>query len=542
MRTRVLLLVVVSTVAIGATQAQAADTTFTVNSTADTGGQCPTVSTCTLRQAINSSQAVAGNDDIGFDLPEGSVISLGSTLIVAGNVNIVGPGVHALTVRLADAAPAGSVFAPTTGAVNFSNFTISGGHAGPGQAGGITVSGAATSFISTMSISGNTANGGGGASSAAGAIINGGQMNLIGSLVSGNSVTNAGTGQSAAIVNFGPNFMANTTITGNTVTGTGSTGDAGGVVTFNTLIANNATFAGNSSSTGAGAIVNDGGSVRLANTIVAGNTGPAGAECDGSITSQGYNLIGNSEGCTFTAGTGDLVGTAASPIDAKLNPLADNGFVTRTLLPMFGSPAVNAGNPVEPGSDDFPPAPATVACRETDQRRTQRPVDGRCDIGAVEGASAKPADPPVTPKPIVTLPKADTTKPSLSKLGLSPSSFKAKASGGSVTTKGGTKVSFTLSEAATVKFTVQRRTTGRRSGSKCVKPTKKNRSKKRCTRYVNVSGSITRAGVAGANSFRFSGRLRNKKLAVGRYRLNGVATDAAKNASKTIRKTFTVKR
>ena len=39
---------------------------FTVNSLGDTGGTCPTPTTCTLRQAINSANALPGPDTIGF--------------------------------------------------------------------------------------------------------------------------------------------------------------------------------------------------------------------------------------------------------------------------------------------------------------------------------------------------------------------------------------------------------------------------------------------------------------------------------------------
>jgi hypothetical protein len=38
-------------------------------------------------------------------------------------------------------------------------------------------------------------------------------------------------------------------------------------------------------------------------------------------------------------------------------------------------------------------------------------------------------------------------------------------------------------------------------------------------RYVRLKGSFRRPGVAGANQFRFTGRLRKKALRPGRYRL-----------------------
>jgi hypothetical protein len=93
----------------------------------------------------------------------------------------------------------------------------------------------------------------------------------------------------------------------------------------------------------------------------------------------------------------------------------------------------------------------------------------------------------------------------------------------------GTKVSFNLNEAASVRFTVTRRVKGRRvkrgKRTACVKPTGKNRKRKRCTRVVTLKGSFSRNGVAGKNSFHFTGRLRGRKLKLGRYRL--VATPTA---------------
>ena len=72
----------------------------------------------------------------------------------------------------------------------------------------------------------------------------------------------------------------------------------------------------------------------------------------------------------------------------------------------------------------------------------------------------------------------------------------------------------------------QRAVTGRRVNRRCVAQRRSNRTKPRCTRYVTVRGSFTRAGRAGANSFRFTGRLRGRKLSLGRYRLTAVAANA----------------
>lgn len=128
----------------------------------------------------------------------------------------------------------------------------------------------------------------------------------------------------------------------------------------------------------------------------------------------------------------------------------------------------------------------------------------------------------------------DNTIAAASGLAFSNSTFAAESSGPSATnakTKAprGTKVSFKLNQAATVRFTVTRRLKGRKSkrGKKtvCVKPTKKNRKKKSCTRVVTLKGSFSRNGATGTNSFHFTGRLNGRKLKPGRYKL--VATPTA---------------
>jgi hypothetical protein len=142
----------------------------------------------------------------------------------------------------------------------------------------------------------------------------------------------------------------------------------------------------------------------------------------------------------------------------------------------------------------------------------------------------------------------DTKKPTIGSLSFSHTTFKAATSGGAFSSKTkkkkkvptGTKVSFNLSEASSVKFTVQRKTKGRKVGSKCKTKTRANRKKKSCTLYKSVRGSFTVSGKAGKNSFTFRGRMGGKALRRGSYRLSGTATDPAKNASVPTRKGFRI--
>jgi hypothetical protein len=127
-----------------------------------------------------------------------------------------------------------------------------------------------------------------------------------------------------------------------------------------------------------------------------------------------------------------------------------------------------------------------------------------------------------------------------------PASFPAAGSGPSVKAAArkpratGAKVSYRLTEAATVTFTVERATEGRKVRGRCAKPTRANRTAPRCSHFVALAGSFPHTGHAGANSFRFTGRMGGRKLTPGSYRLVAQARDAAGNRSQVARKAFRV--
>jgi hypothetical protein len=148
---------------------------------------------------------------------------------------------------------------------------------------------------------------------------------------------------------------------------------------------------------------------------------------------------------------------------------------------------------------------------------------------------------PVTPSGLQT---RDTVRPLLGSLSFSTTTFKAAKSGASTSKKKkvptGTKVSFNLSEFSAVKFTVERKTKGRKVGKKCKAQTKSNKKKKACTRWVKVKGSFTVAAKAGKTRFTFRGRVGGKSLKPGSYRLTGTATDPSRNVSLPKRKAFKI--
>jgi hypothetical protein len=126
----------------------------------------------------------------------------------------------------------------------------------------------------------------------------------------------------------------------------------------------------------------------------------------------------------------------------------------------------------------------------------------------------------------------------LTSLSVSPKSFRPRLGGGSIASRArrprvgsGTTVSYELTAAAPVEFTVERRLPGRRVGGECRKQTVANRGKKKCARFRALKGSFTDQGAAGANGFRFSGRIGGRALKPGKYRLVATTGRSDRRAS-----------
>jgi hypothetical protein len=152
--------------------------------------------------------------------------------------------------------------------------------------------------------------------------------------------------------------------------------------------------------------------------------------------------------------------------------------------------------------------------------------------------SLRPATAPITPVQPVA-PAVDTTRPVINGYRLSATAFRPLASGGSIASPRGTTVRYALSEAARTAFTVLVKKSGRKVGRRCVAPKRSNRRKERCHRFVKVGG-FARSSAAGANRFRFSGRVKRKALKRGNYRLLAVAVDAAGNRSTKLSRAFRI--
>jgi hypothetical protein len=223
-------------------------------------------------------------------------------------------------------------------------------------------------------------------------IFNEGELWLIDSTVTSNIDIGDWTSEGGGIRSSQDLIIYNTTIDGNTSSSGAGIFNAWGTVTLNNstvsgnvasggggginnlggdLFINSSTISQNMDIDAAGGIHNEaGGSVTLENSLLAGNSGGHGKDCNGNIGSAGYNLIGDTTNCTYTLSTGDL-----TDVDPRIWTLQDYGGSTQTHALLFTSPAINSGNPA--GCLDAYGFPLP-----TDQRGLTRLLE--CDIGAFE--------------------------------------------------------------------------------------------------------------------------------------------------------------
>jgi CSLREA domain-containing protein len=239
----------------------------------------------------------------------------------------------------------------------------------------------ATTTVTASRLSGNAADGDGGAIYNTNQYTNQGTMALAACTLSGNTAGGDGGG----LANLGGTAaIANSTFSGN------SAGAGGGIANLGDTIAiTNSTFSDNSSTGSGGAIYNtatcDTGdapcAATLTNTIVANST--QADNCAGTITDDGHNLDDGTS-CGFSTANRSLSNT-----DPQLDPagLKDNGGPTQTvaLCTAVGTPAgCTAASPAIDAGDDS--ICAEVPVNNRDQRGFLRPgISNRhCSIGAYE--------------------------------------------------------------------------------------------------------------------------------------------------------------
>jgi len=274
--------------------AQAGGATFTVDSVADVvdaapgNGVCATAAgACTLRAAIQESNALAGPDTISLPAGAYALTAIGpgedagasGDLDVLDDVTITGAGasgtiidgtaqdrvldvdpgatgvrveISGLTVRNGDTLEGGGIL--NSGELTLRECVVTGNHAGAG--GGVANRAEGILTLDRTDLVTNTAG-------VAGAINNSGSVTMENGSLSGNETNDDG----GAMVNYG-------TITGNDMTFQGNTsGDNGGIYWGSgSLTLTNSLITGNTAADEGGAIINfSGGDVTLLSSVVSGN-------------------------------------------------------------------------------------------------------------------------------------------------------------------------------------------------------------------------------------------------------------------------------
>ena len=297
------------------------------------------------------------NDEFGIEVASPGLVSIAGlafkssslynagtlTLIdstISGNSAIIYPSFSVLSPS-ANSPDGGGIFNQERGTLTLISSTVSGNYAET-SGGGIYNSPSAMLTLISSTVSGNLADTGGG-------ISNDGTLRLINSTISDNRAERPGGG----ILNGGTYSqmeMIFCTVYGNT------SGEEGGGI-WN-------------------GVNNSASQVVMRNSLVAGNKAPAGPDMLGPLTSQGYNLIQNTQDTTFASnqahGT-DLLQVASSGL--RIDPLLrDNNGATQTHALLSGSTAI----------DRIPPKDCRIKDISTDQRGVRRPQGVACDIGAYE--------------------------------------------------------------------------------------------------------------------------------------------------------------
>lgn len=373
---------------------------FQVNSTIDEvdanpgDGNCATATAvCTLRAAIQETNALPGADTIqlpvgnyGLSIPREDGVdeeaAARGDLDINDHLTITGERVADTVIdsadidRIFDVGPLNADID-----VNLSNLSLTGGSGDALEEDGGGVANAARLVMTRMAIfdNGFTATGTG--------FYNEGTAT-----VTQSSIFDNRGGSGAGVFNRGRLTMTNSTVADNQ-----GVLDVGGLVNAQngeamlnnvTLVRNRGLFKGG--------IDGPDGSITIANSIVALNRPRVerdfldnSPDCDTVLNSQGHNIILDPTNCGGF-GVTDRVGEDPL-LDAEL---MDNGGGTPTFQLLLGSPAVDNGNP--------------ETCEAVDQRGRER--DEACDIGAFERALSTPPDHFLCYKAKITRKTDDFTK------------------------------------------------------------------------------------------------------------------------------------
>jgi hypothetical protein len=419
-------LVIGSGASLGATLAmsgvaQAAPTTFTVGSLADTAGatDCamPSNTDCTLRQAITDANANPGADTIVFRSGlTGSIELIAAPQLITEALAVQGPGSSQIALDGGASYPTSRTFnidlATSYDPVSISGLTLSNGFtSGSGgalynrdadltisnavvtgsrafDAGGGIASAYGDVTVTNSTISGNVAFESGYVpqTSAGGGIwISEADLTVDRSTVEGNGAVGGGGGIYSAGAE-GAVTITNATITGNAsfsyaVTGAGQGGGGGvsvaGSGPGDTLTVIGSTVTNNTAAIGGGLNAHlSANNAVVQNSIVTGNTATGDADTSdlhedyaGFYFDTAFSLIGRPAAYVHES----VPGSNLFAVNPQLGGLANNGGPTQTQLPAHTSPVIDKG---------------MASGLNTDQRGLTRPIE----IASIPNSTAAGAD------------------------------------------------------------------------------------------------------------------------------------------------------
>ena len=314
--------------------------TYTVTTNADSGAG-------SLRQAVLDANGTAAADVIVFNIPPVScpagvcTITLASEIIITnnGSLSINGTGANVLTID--GGAGTNRIFFSDAAIFNLSGVTLTSGNGTGGSfngSGGALIVVNGTTTISGVYFNANSASEGGGI-----LFLLGANHRVENSTFSGNTVTINGGGIQVTSANL---TVVNTTLSGNSASSVGGGINASG---SGTLTLRGDTITANTASQGGGVSRGGTGTLDFGNTIIAGNTAttsfPEINFASGTVTSSGFNLVGDSAGDASATGTAiTYQSTDIQNTPPLLDTLANYGGTTPTRRLQTGSPAIDKGN------------------------------------------------------------------------------------------------------------------------------------------------------------------------------------------------------
>lgn len=331
-------------------------------------GATLTVNSSLITQNLATGKYVVDNPGTGGGIQNQGTLTINNSTITKNKANRAGGGIYSVdgtTNILNGVIISGNM---VTGTYTAGGDGAAGGAIFVGSSSTLTADGAAIDHNSALDAGGGIY------------VANSATVNITRSSITNNKISMSGGAGGGLFINQNTTAnLTNVTISNNIA----QHGNGGGVKIANgtTLGLSNVTVSNNYGGTGGGGLQLSSATANIQNTLIANNTigafsGPDCASSGGTLTSNDYNLIGNSSACTPSNGVQahDIMDE-----DPHLGTLAHNGGSITFSRPLLnGSPAIDAGDPT----------PAT--CPATDQRGVLRPQAGRnigtayCDIGAYE--------------------------------------------------------------------------------------------------------------------------------------------------------------